>query len=133
MGAVIDRNEQLAEFLLQVQGAPWVALDTEADSLHWYPERLCLLQVSIPGADRIVDPLASLDLAPFWAALQDRELILHGADYDLRLLWRGPRFAPAAVFDTMLAARLLGYKQFGLVDLVSRHCKCHLEKGNRLC
>lgn len=54
--------------------------------MHAYPAKLCLLQFSIPGADELVDPLADMDLAPLWETLRGRELLLHGSDYDLRLL-----------------------------------------------
>ncbi len=104
-------------------------MDTEADSLHSYPEKLCLVQISLPGADVLVDPLAGVDLSPFWAALAGREIILHGGDYDLRLLHRGPNFVPASVFDTMLASRLLGFTEFGLTSLVRRFLNVELEKG----
>lgn len=126
---MIATDAALAEFLPHLRSAPWVALDTEADSLHSYPEKLCLVQLSIPGHDVLVDPLAGINLKPLWQALSGRELVLHGGDYDLRLLHRGQGFSPAAVFDTMLAARLLGVTEFGLNSLVRRFLGVELEKG----
>jgi ribonuclease D len=126
---VIDTAEKLRTFLRSLELAPWIALDTEANSLHAYPEQLCLIQISIPGSDELVDPLATLDLAPLFEALQGKELILHGADYDLRLLHRNHQFVPGAVLDTMWAARLLGYTVFGLTDLVAANLGMTLEKG----
>ncbi len=126
---MIDTSQTLADFLPAVRSAAWLALDTEADSLHAYPEKLCLLQISLPGHDVLVDPLAGLDLRPLFAALDGRELILHGADYDLRMLHRSLGFVPHAVFDTMLAARLLGEVEFGLTHLVARELGVALEKG----
>jgi ribonuclease D len=126
---VIDTEKALQSFLPMVKAASWVALDTEADSLHAYPEKLCLLQISLPGADELIDPLAQLNLSPLFQLLENKELILHGADYDLRLLHRTFRFSPGAIFDTMLAARLLGYREFGLRDLVRQHLGTDLEKG----
>jgi ribonuclease D len=126
---VIDTTNDLAAVLPALRAAPWLAVDTEADSLHAYPEKLCLIQISFPGADLLIDPLASLDLAPLWQTLAGRELIFHGADYDLRLLRRGPGFVPARVFDTMLAARLVGIKQFSLGDLVQHFLGITLEKS----
>ena len=96
-------------------------MDTEADSLHAYPEKLCLLQFSLESGDYLVDSLAGLDLSELLGVLRNRELIFHGADYDLRMLRKTFHFVPAAIFDTMTAARLLGYKQFGLGHLVERH------------
>jgi ribonuclease D len=126
---VIDREAQLAGLLPQVAGAPWVALDTEADSLHSYPEKLCLIQISVPGRDVLVDPLAGLRLGPLLEALAGRQLILHGADYDLRLLFRTFGFVPGSVFDTMLAARLLGFRELSYEALVARLVGVRLEKG----
>jgi len=127
--SVIDSDELLADWLPRVRAADWLALDTEADSLHAYPEKLCLIQISLPGADELIDPLSSLDLSPLLDALRGRELILHGADYDLRLLRRTFGFVPNSVFDTMLAARLLGFAEFGLTNLVENLLHVHLEKG----
>jgi len=126
---VIDSGPKLAAFLPQVREADWLALDTEADSLHAYPEKLCLIQISIPGRDELIDPLASMDLSPLFEALQERELIVHGADYDLRLLRRASEFVPRAIFDTMFAARLLGCAEFGLTSLVGKLLGAQLEKG----
>ena len=128
-GEVISNQAQLAHFLPVLRGAPWVALDTEADSLHAYPEKLCLVQISLPGLDKLIDPLASFDLAPLMQNLQSHELLIHAADYDLRLLKRCLDFVPSAVFDTMLAARFLGQTEFGLTHLVSRYLGVTLSKG----
>ncbi len=126
---VIDTAERLAEFLPRLRAAEWIALDTEADSLHAYPAKLCLLQFSIPGADVLVDPLAGMDLAPLWDTLRGREILLHGSDYDLRLMREHHEFVPHKVFDTMIAARLLGVMKFGLQDLVGQTLGVALEKG----
>ena len=129
LASVIATTEQLAGLLPRLRAAEWIALDTEADSLHAYPAKLCLLQFSIPGADELVDPLADLDLAPLWETLRGRELLLHGSDYDLRLLREHHSFIPHAVFDTMIAARLLGEPHFGLHALVKKFLAIDLDKG----
>ena len=113
----------------RVIDSPWVAIDTEADSLHAYPEKLCLLQLSFPDGDELIDPLAGLDMGGLLDAFRDHELILHGADYDLRLLKRTYDFEPDRLFDTMIAARLLGETQFGLGHLVQKFLNITLEKG----
>ena len=112
-----------------LRAAAWVAVDTEADSLHAYPEKVCLIQISTVAGDRLVDPLARLNLDPLLDALSGHELIMHGADYDLRLLRKHHEFVPSAIFDTMLAARLLGLRQFGLSHLVEQYLGVKLEKG----
>ena len=126
---MIDTNDKLAEFLPKLRAAQWVAVDTEADSLHAYPEKVCLIQISTAAGDRLVDPLAHIDLAKLLEALKGHDLIMHGADYDLRLLWKHHRFTPRSVFDTMLAARLLGQRQFSLNALVEHYLGVTLDKG----
>ena len=81
---MIDTELKLAEFLSRLKQASWVAVDTEADSLHAYPEKVCLIQISIEDEDRLVDPLAGFKLDSLLDALNAHELIMHGADYDLR-------------------------------------------------
>jgi len=104
-------------------------LDTEADSLHAYPEKVCLIQASTAAGDELIDPLAKIDLHPLFAVLGRGELIFHAADYDLRLLKKHHNFVPAAIFDTMLAARLLGERHFGLGALVEKFLGVKLDKG----
>jgi len=111
-------------------GAP-VALDTEADSFHHYFEKVCLVQVGL-GADAfLADPLAGLDLAPLLARLAARPLLMHGADYDLRLLFRGHGFRATSLFDTMLAAQLVGEKEIGLAALLAARVGVALDKAHQ--
>src|SRR5437588_11530512 len=91
---VIANVAQLRELLPQLESVGRVALDTEADSLHCYKEKLCLLQISIPERDAIVDPLANVDLAPLRDALAGKEIVLQGADSDLRFRRRSLYFLP---------------------------------------
>jgi len=128
---VIDTQEKLAAFLPLVKSAAWLALDTEADSLHAYPEKVCLIQISTTADDYLLDPLANIDLAPLLQTLAGRELIFHAADYDLRLLRKHHDFIPSSIFDTMLAARLLGERQFGLSSLVEKFLGVKLDKGSQ--
>ena len=126
---MIDTDVKLTAFLTSLKSAEWLALDTEADSLHAYPEKVCLIQVSTAAGDELIDPLAPINSDSFFDVLAGRELIMHGADYDLRLLEKHHQFTPSAVFDTMLAARLLGERQFGLGSLVEKFLGVKLDKG----
>src|SRR5438552_4879795 len=128
---VIASVSQLAELLPQIESVDRVAVDTEADSLHCYREKLCLLQVSLPGCDYIVDPLADVDLTPLGTALEQKEIVLHGADFDLRLLRRGLNFVAQRIFDTVIGARLLGIREFSLAALVKRYFDVELGKGSQ--
>ena len=137
-GDLIANRAQLAPLIRRIESAGRVAIDTEADSLHCYREKLCLLQISVAAAtnaegcsDFIVDPLADLDLEPLRRALEHREIVLHGADYDLRMLRRGLNFVAHTIFDTMIAARLLGIHEFSLAALVKRDFGLELPKGSQ--
>src|SRR5262245_58465814 len=114
----LDTAEALAGALPQFTAHARVAVDTEADSLHCYFEKLCLIQASVPGYDCLIDPLAGFSLEPFFAALAEKEVILHGADYDLRLMRRVGYAGPQRIFDTMIAARLCGIPEFSLAALI---------------
>ncbi|MEI7634690.1 MAG: HRDC domain-containing protein [bacterium] len=124
----VDTTAGVRELALVIEHAERVALDTEADSLHHYYEKVCLLQLSIGENHYIVDPLSPADLGALMDVLARRPLIIHGPDYDLRLLRRHYGFRPCEIFDTMTAARLLGYKRFGLAALVEQHFGVRLPK-----
>ena len=174
---VIASEQELADLIRQIQAADRVALDTEADSLHSYREKLCLIQISAPSAvipsdvegsrgigskvalrdgrpglaasggwvaastslgmtvqsvcDFIVDPLRNLDLEPLRHALESREIVLHAADYDLRMLRRGLNFTASKIFDTVIASRLLGIREFSLGALVKRFFDVELHKHSQ--
>ena len=128
---LIDNQDQLKEFLPALRKTDWVGLDTEADSLHSYPEKLCLLQISFPGKDVLIDPLSSMDVSPLFKALHNKELLMHGSDNDLRLMYAANKFVPNQIFDTMWAARLLGFTAFGLNDLLSKLIGITLDKGSQ--
>jgi ribonuclease D len=161
---VIASERQLADLIRQIQAADRVALDTEADSLHSYREKLCLVQISTPSAvilsnvegsrgtaskvalpnsstslgmtvqsvcDFVVDPLSNLDLEPLRQALEPREIVLHAADYDLRMLRRGLNFTASGLFDTVIAVRLLGIREFSLGALVKRFFGVELHKHSQ--
>lgn len=128
----VDTPPALDAVLVRLREARCVALDTEADSLHSYYEKVCLLQLAIDGALYIVDPLAGLDLTEFLAVLAERRLLFHGADYDLRMLRTSLGFRPRGeVHDTLIAAQLVGIQEFGLAALVERLCGVALAKTKR--
>jgi ribonuclease D len=128
---MIETGTQLSELLPKLEAVDRVAVDTEADSLHCYFEKLCLIQISVPGHDYLVDPLAELDLAPLAEALTKKEIVLQGADFDLRLLRRSFGFVATRIFDTVIAARLLGIRSFSLAALVEKFFGVVLAKGSQ--
>ena len=122
MGTLIER----------IASAERVALDTEADSLHNYFEKVCLLQLSLGDEHYIVDPLAGLELSGFLAALAEKPLIFHGGDYDLRMMRASLGFiSRREVFDTMIAAQLLGIEQIGLAALIEKYFAITIEKAGQ--
>lgn len=127
----VQTSEQLEAMLPALMPPARIAVDTEADSLHCYFEKLCLIQVSVPGHDWLIDPLAGFSLTPLFDALASKEIILHGADYDLRLLRRVGFAGPQRVFDTMIAARLCGVTEFSLAALSKRHFGIEIAKASQ--
>lgn len=127
---VYVRDRSAMEALIQrIAAAERIALDTEANSLHNYFEKVCLIQLSLAGEHYLVDPLCGLDLSDFLEALADKPLILHGGDYDLRMLRASAGFRPRReVFDTMIAAQLLGFEQIGLAALIARFFEITISK-----
>src|SRR3954464_8762012 len=128
---MIETDAQLAELLPKLEALDRVAVDTEADSLHCYFEKLCLIQISIPGGDYLIDPLAKIELRPLATAMAPKEIVLQGADFDLRLLRRSFDFVATRIFDTVIAARLLGIRAFSLAALVERYFGVELVKGSQ--
>jgi ribonuclease D len=128
---VIADAAGLRRLLERLEREPLVALDTESNSFHAYHERVCLLQLSVPDADFVVDPL-SVDVSPLGVLLASgREVVLHGADYDVRCLRREYGWSLGRLFDTMLAARRLGAPELGLGALVHSHFGVRLSKEHQ--
>jgi ribonuclease D len=120
----IRTAEDLAGLAVELGGAPAVAIDTEADSLHHYPGKLCLVQICDDrGRGHLVDPLLLRDLSPLGAVLADPNTIkvLHAADNDLAYLKRLYGVTVASLFDTAVAARFLGATALGLEGLLTQY------------
>ncbi|MEP6669958.1 MAG: HRDC domain-containing protein [Chthoniobacter sp.] len=131
MQPLIDTADALHAVLPLFAPHSRIPIDTEADSLHCYFEKLCLIQISVPDQDLLIDPLAEFSLQPLFDSLAGKELIIHGADYDLRLLRRVGFVVTAPVFDTMIAARLCGIEEFSLAALIKRYFDVQLTKGSQ--
>jgi ribonuclease D len=107
-----------------------IAVDLEADSMHCYKEKVCLLQFSTPERTVLVDPLTSGDLSPLASVLADPEVrkIFHAADYDIRCLNRDFGFTLCGLFDTMIACQFLGEEKVGLADVLGKYYGVALDK-----
>ncbi len=127
----IDQPGQLAPLLAALDRVDEVSLDTEADNMFHYRTRVCLLQFLVGSEIFLVDVLAPLPLEGLWSRLAQKHLILHGSDFDLRLLHDFCRFRPKSLFDTMLAAQLLNRPRIGLAALLEDHFGVKLSKDSQ--
>jgi ribonuclease D len=126
----VDTPAGFRAMLARLQGEPAMAVDTESNSLYVYHEQVCLIQISVPGSDYLVDPLALRDLAGLGPLLADQTVlkVFHGAEYDLNVLHRDFGFVVANLFDTMWASRILGWPAHGLAALLQVHFGVNLNK-----
>lgn len=115
---LIDQPGQLEPLLAAIGRVDEVFLDTEADNMNCYRTKVCLLQFLVDGEIYLVDALAPIKLDRLWPLLAQKDMVMHGCDYDLRLLWDLCRFRPKGIFDTMLAAQLLNRSRVGLAALL---------------
>ena len=128
----IQTAQALDGLLGHIRNVSRIALDTEADSYHHYYPKVCLIQGSTENVHFIIDPLASIDLSPFFEIIAPKKLVLHDAGYDLRMLKADFDFQPKGeIFDTMLAARLIGLEQIGLSALLSKFLGVEIYKKNQ--
>lgn len=127
---VITAREHLQEILPELRAAPCLALDSESNSFYAYTEKVCLLQISIPTQDYIIDPIAVQDISCLGPLFADPaiEKIFHAGEYDVLCLKRDHGFAFANLFDTMIASRILGFKELGLAAAIERHFGIKLSK-----
>lgn len=128
---LVSDKESLENLVEDLSHYEIAAVDTEADSMYHYSVRLCLVQITIGERHYIVDPLAPFDIRPIFKTRAMNNIILHGADYDLRMLWHRFRFSPRHVFDTMLAAKFLGESALGYASLVQKYFGVTLPKDNQ--
>ncbi len=127
----IDTAEGMDRLVQHMDKTPIVFLDLEADSMHHYFAKICLIQILVEEVCYLVDPLSRIDMAPFLSKLETKLLVLHGADYDLRMLFQLNGFRPYRIFDTMIAAQLLGKAGFGLAALVHAYFEISLPKDQQ--
>ena len=126
----VAKSAALRTMIDRLKSEPALAVDTESNSLYVYRERVCLIQISTPSADYLIDPLALTDLAALGPLLADPKVlkVFHGAEYDLITLYRDFGFTVANLFDTMWASRILGWPAHGLADLLQAHFGVTVDK-----
>jgi ribonuclease D len=126
---LVDSRPKLAALVEAAQQEPAIGVDTESNSLFAYYHRVCLLQISLPGHDYVIDPLA-VDVTPLGVLFASETClkIFHAAENDILGLKRDYAFAFANIFDTMLAARILGWPQAGLAGILGDKFAVQLNK-----
>jgi ribonuclease D len=129
----LDTVEQVDQFLSEIADVKELALDTEGASFHRFLDRIYLLQLSTPQRSAIIDPLPIGAPKKLGELLQDTsvEVVLHDADYDLRLLHQDYGWHVTNIFDTRVAAQLLGIKSFGLAALLEQFFDVKLDKKHQ--
>jgi len=129
----LDTADAVDRFLSGLTGVRALALDTEGASFHRFVDRVYLLQLSTEHHEAVIDPLPIGVPERLGTLLEDRavEVILHDADYDLRLLHQDYGWRVTNLFDTRVAAQLLGLRSFGLAALLEQYFGLKLDKKHQ--
>ncbi len=127
---LVTAREHLEEIVAEFAGVVRLSLDIESNGFYAYREQVCLLQISSPHSDYIVDPIAIGDLSCLAPLMADPgiEKVFHAGEYDILCLKRDYNFRFANVFDTMIANRILGVKELGLAAAIEKHFGLTLSK-----
>jgi ribonuclease D len=129
----VDRQTSFEKMVADLSAQSRVAVDTESNSLHAYREQVCLIQFSTPQTDYIIDPFVFEELSALGPLFANPriEKIFHAAEYDLICLKRDFGFEFANLFDTMYAARVLGYQFVGLDNMLSEKLDIKVDKRHQ--
>jgi len=127
---ILTEPRQLLELARDLEGSRSIAVDLEADSLHVYREKVCLIQLSTETDTVLIDTLACPDLDALKPILADPSVrkIFHAADYDIRSLCRDFGIEIRGLFDTMISSQLLGEEKIGLADMLQKYFGLELDK-----
>jgi len=127
---IIDTVTELEKIARILEREKTIAIDLEADSMFHFKEKVCLIQVASKNRSIVIDPLKIKDLSSLKSlfAGYDIQKIFHGADYDVRSLYRDFNIEINNLFDTELACRFLGIKETGLEAVLKKFFKINLDK-----
>ena len=128
--AYIQTTAKLAKLVAGIGGEPLIALDTEAAGYHRFHDHICLLQLSTRNETHVIDTLAvpRLDGLADILASETTEVVIHDAEYDLRLIGRDHGLYVRGLFDTKIAAQFTGEPGIGLANLVEKYAGVKLDK-----
>ncbi len=127
---LVETPEAFQQMVARLSAEPLVAVDSESDSLYSYFEKVCLVQFSIQGADYVLDTLAVKEVQPLGELFADAriEKVFHAAEYDIMAMKRDFAFTFENIFDTMVGARILGWKEVGLGAILQTRFHVILDK-----
>ena len=127
---MINSRSKLEDFVRTIENEKAVGVDLEADSMYHFKEKVCLVQMAAANINVVIDPLIVKDLSPLKPIFARRDIckIFHGADYDVRSLYRDFRFTIHNLFDTELASRFLGVPETGLEAVLKKKFAVTLDK-----
>jgi ribonuclease D len=127
---IIESSSQLTRFVSQIENETAIGVDVEADSMYHFKEKVCLIQMATANINVVIDPLVIKDLSALKPIFKRSDIlkIFHGADYDVRSLYRDFKFKINNMFDTELASRFLGFPETGLDAVLKKKFAVTLDK-----
>ena len=127
---IIESSSQLTQFVSQIENETAIGVDVEADSMYHFKEKVCLIQMATANINVVIDPLVIKDLSALKPIFKRSDIlkIFHGADYDVRSLYRDFKFKINNMFDTELASRFLGFPETGLDAVLKKKFAVTLDK-----
>jgi len=127
---IIESSSQLTQFVSQIENETAIGVDVEADSMYHFKEKVCLIQMATANINVVIDPLVIKDLSALKPIFKRSDIlkIFHGADYDVRSLYRDFKFKINNMFDTELASRFLGVPETGLEAVLKNKFAVTLDK-----
>ena len=127
---IIDSSSQLAHLVSKIENETTIGVDLEADSMYHFQEKVCLIQMATANVNVVIDPLVIKDLSALKPIFNSNEIqkIFHGADYDVRSLYRDFKININNLFDTELASRFLGVPETGLEAVLKKKFEVTLDK-----
>ena len=127
---IIDTRSALAALARNLQKQKIIGVDLEADSLYHFKEKVCLIQIAAKDSNIVIDPLKIKDLSALKPVFKNADVqkIFHGADYDIRSLYRDFKIAVNNLFDTQVACRFLGMNETSLEAVLKSRFDVRLNK-----
>jgi ribonuclease D len=127
---IIDSGGQLADLVDKLKNETAIGVDVEADSMYHFKEKVCLIQMATAHINVVIDPLMVKDLSALKPVFKTKNIkkIFHGADYDVRSLYRDFKISINNLFDTELASRFMGLPETGLEAVLKKRFAIRLDK-----